>query len=123
MPQRFLASHAGGLGDKTYGVWDCTRRTWHTTEKMTDDDAEQCATELNAANSPAGPRPAGAWRQIDPPMPIEIKFGVWEPAELDYWVLEPDGWYGHVLQQSSQPRWYHAGLLRLRPQPQPGEVS
>ena len=123
LPQRFLASHAGGLGDKTYGVWDSTRRAWHTTEKMTDNDAEMQAADLNAKNTRAGPRPDTHWRRIDPPMPIEIKFFTWQPAELDYWAREPDGWYGHVLQRGSQPRWYHAGLLRPRTQPDSEEAS
>ena len=59
-------------------------------EKMTDDDAEMHAADLNAKNTRAGPRPDTDWRRIDPPMPIEIKFSTWQLAEIDYWAREPD---------------------------------
>jgi hypothetical protein len=39
-------------------------------------------------------------------VPIDIKLLTRQLAELDYWVREPDGWYGHVLQPGSEPRWY-----------------
>jgi hypothetical protein len=114
LPQRFLASHAGGLGDTVYGVWDVARQAWHTPDKMTDDAAERLAADLNARHSRTGPRRDADWYHLDPPVPIDVKFLTWRPAELDYWVREPDGWYGHVLQPGSEPRWYPAELLRPR---------
>jgi hypothetical protein len=71
---------------------------------MTDDEAERLAAELNARHHQTGPRPDTDWHHLDPPVPIDIKFLTWQPAELDYWVREPDGWYGHVLQPGSEPR-------------------
>jgi hypothetical protein len=117
LPERFIARHAGGLGDKTYGVWDRARKAWHTPDKMTDTDAETRAAELTAQYTYTGPRRPSAWRRLDPPMPIDICLITWEPAWLDYWVREPDGWYGHVRKDGSEPRWHPAERLRPRHNP------
>ena len=94
-------------------MWDVVDQVWHTPDKMTD-DADKLAADLNARNSKTGPRRDVDWRHFEPPVAIDIKFSKWEPAELDYWVREPDGWYGHVLRPRCEPRWYPAELLRPR---------
>jgi hypothetical protein len=120
--ERFIARHAGGLGDKTYGVWDRALKTWHTPDKMTDTDAdaETRAADLTAQHTYTGPRPPSDCRHLDPPMPIDIYLIKWEPVWLDYWVREPDGWYGHVLKDGCEPRWHPAERLRPRQHPSKG---
>lgn len=110
--ERFIALHMGGLGDRIYGVWDLAGRAWHSPGKLTDDEAEARATQLNAEYTMVGRRPTADARHVDPARAVVVLGWLPERGSLDCWIRQTDGWYGHVHIAGREPKWYPAERLR-----------
>lgn len=102
-----------GNGARSYGVWDTVDERWKSSEILPSAEAESFAAKLNIEYNTDGLRPRSEVRRIHPAKRVEVKVIQWREGDLDCWVKESDGWYGHAhIDGWERADWYPADRLR-----------
>ncbi len=107
---RFVPRH---IGSGIWGIFDQAMNGWKCTD-IGEDEARQTAADLNVHFDVYGPRESGRHREVKPATPVES--ATWRAAgELDWWVMETDGWWGRVRGPDCRMTWVKATDLRKWP--------